>query len=119
MQGWKWKIGVAQTFRSMISLFLASNSFFAGSSASALFPSAFSSAASPSFFTSGSVEYHLDVAGLDDGAKDRLDCLNCGRANDDLGAVLMLELNALDCRSSVLGIMVESVLSRDESLERF
>jgi hypothetical protein len=45
--------GVAQTFSSMISLFFASNSFFAGSASSVFF--------SPSsFFASGSVEYHLD-----------------------------------------------------------
>jgi hypothetical protein len=54
---------VAYTFKSTISLFLASNSFFTGSSASPFLVSGFASAASPSFFASvDSDEYHRDDA---------------------------------------------------------
>lgn len=88
---------VAQTFSSIISLFFASNSFFAGSTSSAFF------SPSPSFFASGSVEYHLD----DDGCREACDRgvydgRNCGRAREDLGEVRMLELKARDCLRSVL-----------------
>jgi len=79
--------GSSATFKSIISLFFASNSFFARSSASAFFPSVFvsaSAAASPSaFFVSGSVEYHLDVARLEAGAKARFDGRTCGCANEE------------------------------------
>jgi hypothetical protein len=104
--------GSSATFRSIISLFFASNSFFARSSASAFFPSVFvSAAASPSaFFVSGSVEYHLDVARLEAGAKARFDGRNCGRANEEQGTVRMLELNALPCLNNVLGIMIGVVM---------
>jgi hypothetical protein len=98
----------------MISLFFASNSFFAGSSASALFASVFFSptAASSGFLVSGPVEYHLDVAGLEPGAKEGFDGRNCGLANEDLGTDLRFEGNARVCRSSVLGTMVGVVMSR-------
>ena len=97
----------------MISLFFVSNSFFAGSSASAAVLFVFvSAAASPSFLASGSVEYHLDVVGLDNEAKDSCDGLTCVLANDDRGTVLMLKLNARICWSSVLGIMIGFVVSR-------
>ena len=97
----------------MISLFFASNSFFAESSASPPFPSVFDSAvASPSaFLVSGSVEYHLDVAGLEAGAKERLDWRDCGSANDDRGAARILELTARVWRNSVLGIIVGIVVA--------
>jgi hypothetical protein len=103
----------------MISLFFASNSFFAGSSASALLSSVFNSAAAPpsAFLVSCSVEYHLDVAGREAGAKERLDCRNCGRASDNRGTVRMLELTARVWRNSVLGIIVGIVVARVYRLE--
>lgn len=99
------------TFSSMISLFFASNSFLAGSSASPIFSSGFDSAAPSDVFVSGSVEYHLDVAGLEARAKGRLDCRDCGRASDDRGIVCMLELAARAWRNSVLGIIVGDVVA--------
>lgn len=95
----------------MISLFFASNSFLAGSSASPIFSSDFVSAAPSVVLVSGSVEYHLDVAGLEARAKERLDCRNCGRASDDRGIVWMLELAARAWRNSVLGIIVGDVVA--------
>ena len=105
--------GCGVTFRSIISLFFASSSFLAGSSASVLLPSIFdSAAASPSVvLASGSVEYHLDVASLEAGARATLDWRNCGRANDDRGTVRMLELTARVWRNSVLGIMAGNLVS--------
>ncbi len=57
---------VAETFNSIISLFLASNSFFAGSSTSALFFASAGLEGSLSFSSedAGSVAYHLVAAGL-------------------------------------------------------
>jgi len=97
----------------MISLFFASNSFFAGSSASALFSSIFGSAAAPpsAFLVSGSVEYHLNVASREAGTKESLDCRNCGRASGDRGTVRMLEFTARVWRNSVLGIIVGVVVA--------
>jgi hypothetical protein len=57
------------------------------------------------------VEYHLDGAGLEAGAKERLDWRNCGRANDDRGAARILELTARVWRNSVLGIIVGNVVA--------
>jgi hypothetical protein len=73
--------------------------------------SGFDSAAPSDVFVSGSVEYHLDVAGLEAMEKGRLDCRNCGRASDDRGIVCMLELAARAWRNSVLGIIVGDVVA--------
>tara|TARA_R110002060_G_scaffold20096_8_gene27362 strand:+ start:806 stop:1090 length:285 start_codon:yes stop_codon:yes gene_type:complete len=87
------RVSVAQlTFNSKISLFFASNSFFAGSSPS-LFSSFFTSS---SFFASGSELYHL-IAACRDTPSAVGAGLNWGRARDVLGAAeRTLELRTRD-----------------------
>lgn len=95
------------TFRSIISLFFASSSFFVASSTPTDFSPSFP--ASPSFLASGSEEYHLAVPSRDDCARGRCDDRNCDVARDVRGAARMLELNVRDCLKRVLGIMVGDV----------
>jgi hypothetical protein len=92
-----------QTFSSIISFLEASNSFFAGSSASAPFSAS-------AFLASGSVAYHLDVEGRnDDWARERCDGRKCCLAKELRVADVTLELKARDCLRSVLGIIVGDV----------
>lgn len=90
-----------QTFRSTISLSLASSSFFAGSTAGASdsFDSPFWSSA---FFFSGSVEYHLVEMGRNDDGAIRLAERNWERESEGLEEVRRHDANDLDCRNKVL-----------------